>query len=371
MINQQQLKNFDIPLLLLTLAITAVGVVMLFSATHFFEHMGDVFYFVKRQSMWLFMGIGSVIVICLLDYANFYYWSRYIYFLAFVLLVLVLFIGRGSAQAPEILRWISLGFIDIQPSEYAKLALIIMLSKYLSDRQKYLENFWELVPAFLYTGLFMGLIFLQPDLGTSLVFGAILMGCFIAAGVKARHLWGIIGAGIAAFPVLWQFLGDGQKYRLLVFIDRGYDPLGAGYQLLQSIIAVGSGGPWGRGLLEGPQVQGGFVPEHHTDFIFSVLAEELGFAGSAGLLVLFFLLIYRILWIGGQSKDTFGMFICCGVAVMLAFQVIVNVGMTIGIMPITGLPLPFLSYGGNALLVNFLSIGLVLNVGMRRQKIQF
>jgi len=371
MISRQQVRNFDVPLLLLGVGLAVYGLVVIYSATHFVDYVEDPFYFVKRQSMWLAMGLAGIFVVCLLDYINLYYWSRYIYLFAALLLVLVLIFGEGTARDPDILRWIRLGFIDVQPSEYAKPALILMVAKYLSDKQKYLGNFWNLLPAFLYTLIFMGLIFLQPDLGTSLVFAAILLGCLLVAGIKRSHLMAIIGAGIAFIPVLWQFMGSGQKARLLVFIDRSHDPLGAGYQLLQSIIAVGSGGPWGRGMLEGPQVQGGFIPEQHTDFIFSVLAEELGLIGAILLLLMFFFLIYRILWIGTQAKDTFGTLICTGVAVMLVFQVVVNVGMAIGVMPITGLPLPFFSYGGNALLANFLSLGLVLNVGMRRQKIQF
>ncbi len=371
MLSRRYLRNFDITLLLLSVALAVYGLVIIYSATHFFDHLTDPFYFVRRQAMWLLVGLGGIALLNMVDYLNYYYWARYIYAATVILLVLVLFIGRGSREAPDILRWIDLGFIDIQPSEYAKPVLILILARFLSDRDKQLETFWELLPAFLYMGLFMGLVFLQPDLGTSLVFVVILMGCFYVAGVKRKYMLGLVGAGLASLPLLWHLLTDTQKMRLAIFVDPGLDPFGSGYQLMQSIIAVGSGGTLGKGFFDGTQVQGGFIPEQHTDFIFSVLGEELGFAGAVILLALFFLVIYRILWIGSQAKDAFGAYVCCGVAVMILFQVMVNIGMTVGIMPVTGLPLPFISYGGNALLANFLSIGLVLNIGMRRQKIQF
>ena len=371
MLDKRQIRNFDFPLLILSVALAAYGLVVIYSATHFMGYVEDPFFYVRRQGMWLILGVASIFVISMINYINFYYWARYFYIISVFLLVLVLFIGTGAREAPDILRWISLGFVDIQPSEYAKPALILMLAKYLSDKENELETFYDLLPAFAYTGIMMGLIFLQPDLGTSLVFIAILLGCLYIAGAKLKHLAVVIGAGIAALPLLWQLLEGYQRMRFIVFINPDLDPLGAGYQLMQSIIAVGSGGTWGKGLLEGTQVQGRFLPEQHTDFIFSVLGEELGFAGAVVMLLLFFGMVYRILWIGAQAKDKFGAYICCGVATMLIFQVIVNVGMAVGIMPVTGLPLPFMSYGGNALFANLLSIGLVLNIGMRRHKIQF
>jgi len=371
MLDKRQIKNFDFTLLLLSVALAVYGLVVIYSATHFLGYLEDPFFYVRRQGMWLLLGLGSVLVISLIHYINFYYWARYLYLATLILLVLVLFVGRGAREAPDVLRWINLGFVDIQPSEYAKPVLIIMLAKFLSDRQEQLETFFDLFPAFIYTGIFMGLIFLQPDLGTSLVFIAILLGCLYIAGAKLKHLGLIIGAGVAALPLMWFLMAEYQRMRFIVFIDPDLDPLGAGYQIMQSIIAVGSGGSWGKGLFESTQVQGLFLPEQHTDFIFAVLGEELGFAGAVGLLALFFLLIYRIILIGAQAKEKFGACICCGVATMLIFQVIVNIGMAVGVMPVTGLPLPFMSYGGNALFANFISIGLVLNVGMRRHKIQF
>lgn len=370
MINRRLLKNFDFFLLFLIIVLSVYGLVVIFSATRVMD-VPDPYYFVKRQAVWLGAGIIGVFLISLVDYVVFHSWARYIYAANLVLLGIVPFIGRGPAGT-GVKRWIDIGFIDIQPSEYAKIALIIILARLLSDNEGRLgEKFTASVPALIYTAVPMGLIFLQPDLGTAMVFIAILLGVIYVAGIKRKYLLAMVCAGIAVFPLLWSRLQDYQQMRLMVFLNPEMDPLGAGYQLMQSMIAVGSGWIWGKGLFEGTQVRLHFLPEQHTDFIFSVLGEELGFTGAIGLLLLFLMVIYRILWIGTQSKDMFGTLVCCGVAIMLTFQILVNIGMTIGIMPITGLPLPFMSYGGNSLLINFLTVGLVINIGMRRQKIQF
>jgi len=366
-INTRLLKNFDFLLLFLTLALAVYGLVMIYSATHVMG-LADPFFYVKRQAMWLGAGMGGIILVSLIDYQNFSNWARYIYLIGLAMLGAVLILGEGT----EVQRWIHLGFIDIQPSEYAKLVLIIILARVLSEREKHLgENFFAFLPTLLFTAVPMILVFMQPDLGTAMVFIVILFGLLYVAGVNWKYIMGIIGVGAAFAPFAWAQLAVYQQMRLLSFLNPELDPMQSGYQLMQSKTAIGSGGVIGKGLFDGTQVSLQYIPEQHTDFIFSVLGEELGIIGSAGLLLLFFLLIYRILWIGTQSKDTFGSLICCGVAIMIAFHVLVNVGMTMGIMPITGLPLPFISYGGNSLLVNFLAVGLVINVGIRRQKIQF
>lgn len=367
MTDRRLLRNFDYLLLLLALALSVFGLVIIFSATRGMD-LPDPYFYVKRQAVWLGAGLIGVFLISLVNYVNFAAWARYIYLANLFLLGGVLFFGRGT----DVKRWLDLGFVDIQPSEYAKLVLIIILARILAEQEgKLNERFTALIPAFIYTAIPMGLIFLQPDLGTAMVFIIIFFGTIYVAGVNRKYLLIMTGAGLAILPFLWSQLKYYQQLRLMVFLNPEMDPLGAGYQLMQSMIAVGSGGLWGKSLFEGTQVRLNFLPEQHTDFIFSVLGEELGFAGTAGLMLLFVLMIYRILWIGTQSKDLFGSLVCSGVAIMITFQVLVNVGMTIGIMPVTGLPLPFMSYGGNALLVNFLAIGLVINIGMRRQKIQF
>ncbi|MEW5785826.1 MAG: rod shape-determining protein RodA [Bacillota bacterium] len=368
MMDRRLIKNFDFYLVLLVLILCAVGTLILFSATRGME-LSDPLHFVRRQVMITACGLAGMFALCFVDYINFQNWARYLYAGNLVLLTLVLFLGRTAKGS---MRWITVGFFDLQPSEIAKIVLIIILAKLLANREGKFYFFQDLMPSLLAAALPMGLIFLQPDLGTSLVFSAILIGMFYVAGVRSKHMLALAGAGLIAAPLAWFFLlQDYQKSRLMVFINPEMDPTGAGWQLLQSMIGIGSGGPFGKGLFESTQVRLQFLPEHYTDFIFSVFGEELGFVGAAGLLIIFFLLIYRVLWIGTHAKDQFGALLCCGVAVMFTFQVLVNIGMTISIMPVTGLPLPFLSYGNNAMLVNLISIGLVLNVGMRRHKIQF
>lgn len=367
MIDRRLLKNFDFLLLLLTLAICLYGLIVLSSATQGLS--SDPLLYVRKQLTWIGAGFGMLLLAVSIDYINYYRWSWYFYTINLLLLGLVLFIGREVDGAS---RWIDLRFFDFQPSELAKLIIIITLARLLVDcdegRMNGLFSSW---PFFLHVLPPIALIFMQPDLGTALVFIVIFFGMLYMAGVHVRNLALYAAAGLAMIPLLWSRLMDYQKMRLLVFLNPEMDPLGYGYQLMQSMIAIGSGGIKGKGLYEGTQARLQFLPEQHTDFIFSVLGEELGFLGAVVLLALYFMLIYRILKIGSYSKDSFGALLCTGVATMFTFQILVNIGMTISVMPVTGLPLPFMSYGGSSMMLNMLSIALVLNVGMRRHKIQF
>lgn len=369
MLDRRLIRNFDVTLVLLVLVICAIGMVTLYSATHGMSEVADPYHYVKRQAIFLGLGIACMLAICFSDYINLTNWVRYLYVANLALLILVLILGTETKGS---MRWISIGFFDLQPSEIAKVIVIITLAKLLADREGRFERFSNVMPAILATALPMLLVFFQPDLGTSLVFIAVLMGMLYLAGVRARYLLYMVAAGAVVAPLLWfSFLQEYQKMRLMVFVDPAMDPIHYGYQIIQSMISIGSGGLLGKGFCESSQSRLQFLPEFHTDFIFSLFGEEFGFIGAIVLILLYFLLIYRILWIGTHSKDRFGSLICWGVAIMFFFQVLVNVGMTISIMPVTGLPLPFMSYGNNALLVNIIAIGLVLNVGMRRHKIQF
>ncbi len=370
MIDRRLIRNFDFPLFLVLLALCGVGMVALFSATHGLAEYGDPYHFVKRQALFLGIGLLLVFLICSIDYINFYNWAHYFYAANLLLLIAVLFLGK-AAEKGGAMRWIPLGVFDLQPSEIAKMVLVITLARLLADREEKMHTLGDLFPMLLHAAVPMLLIFLQPDLGTALVFIVLLLGLLYVAGVSPNQLAYLILGGAVISPVLWKFLQPYQKMRLLVFINPGMDPTNYGYQLLQSMIAIGSGGLLGKGFMASTQVRLQFLPVHYSDFIFSVFGEEFGFVGTSLLLFLFFFLIYRILFIASQAKDRFGMLLCSGVAIFLSFQVLVNVGMTISIMPVTGLPLPFMSYGNNALLVNLMAVGLVLNVGMRRHKIQF
>jgi rod shape determining protein RodA len=284
-----------------------------------------------------------------------------------LLLAAVLVVGRSSLGAQ---RWIGLGPLgQFQPSEIAKLVIVITLAKHLTDRAGPYRSAWELLPFLGHVALPMLLIFKQPDLGTAMVYGAIFVGMLYAAGARQRDLATLGGAGVLLIPILWRFLKEYQRRRLLAFVHPNLDPLGAGYGIIQSKIAVGSGLAWGKGLFLGTQGVLRFVPEHHTDFIFSVIGEEVGFVGAMVLLGLFLLWVFRGLRIAAVARDRFGALAAVGVVSMVAFHVFVNVGMTVGIMPITGIPLPFISYGGSALMTMLWATALLLNIGMRHQRV--
>jgi rod shape determining protein RodA len=367
MFDRRLLKNFDYQLLLIMLILCCYGLLVIGSATQG-ANISDPYLFLRKQAVWIAMGMVAIFVIISIDYVNFYHWCWYIYTCNLVFLNAVLFVGREGGGA---YRWIDLKVFDFQPSELAKIIMIITLARLLVDYEDKLKNFFTSLSFLLYVSVPMLLIFLQPDLGTSLVFIIIFFSMLFMAGVPWKNLLIFLCSGLALFPLLWTRLLPYQKMRLIVFLNPELDPLKFGYQLKQSMIAIGSGGVTGKGLFEGTQARLQFLPAQHTDFIFSVLGEELGFLGAAVLFLLYFFLIYRILKIGSFSKDSFGAFICTGIAAMIIFQILVNVGMTLSIMPVTGLPLPFMSYGGNSMLVNMLSVGIVINVGMRRHKIQF
>ncbi len=368
MFDRRLFRNLDYLLLIAVLAIMAVSLVIITSAT-LANPFGDPMFYVKRQAIRFLIGFIVLIVVISIDYTQFYRFSHYLYGLNLVLLVAVLFVGKQTGGAQ---RWIDLRVFELQPSEFAKIIIIISLARHLASREGNFDSLFSVVPSFIYVFVPIGLIFLQPDLGTSLVFIVILFGMLFLAGVRMRHLltYAIGGAAIG-LPLLWFKLKTYQKMRLMVFLNPDTDPLGHGYQLMQSMIAIGSGGLRGKGIFEGTQNQLEFLLEQHTDFIFSVLAEEAGFIGGVVLILLFMLLIFRVIRTAYIAKDTFGALICIGVATMLTFQILVNIGMTIGIMPVTGLPLPLMSYGGSSLLMNMIAIGLVLNIGMRRHNIMF
>ncbi|MCW3491346.1 rod shape-determining protein RodA [Dethiobacter alkaliphilus] len=368
MFDRRLFRSFDFLLLLTVIAILLMSLVVISSVT-MHDLSGDSYY-VQRQAMLFGVGFIILLVIVSIDYTIFYRFTPYLYGINLLMLLAVLFLGSSAGGAQ---RWIELGFFRLQPSEFAKFIIIISLARHMTAREGDFESLFSPIPFFAHVAIPMGLIFMQPDLGTSLVFIVIVFGMLFMAGAKLRHLafYAIAGAAVG-LPLLFTRLQEYQRMRLFIFLNPDSDPLHYGYQLIQSMIAVGSGGVWGKGLFaDGTQIQLDFLPEQHTDFIFSALAEQLGFVGAIVLLVLYLILIFRILRIGANAKDTFGMLICFGVASMLVFQVLVNIGMSIGMMPVTGLPLPFMSYGGSSLLMNMMAIGLVLNIGMRRHRLMF
>jgi len=240
------------------------------------------------------------------------------------------------------------------------------MSGYLGNKKDTMRRPSSLIVPCIIIGIPFVLVLLQPDLGTALLLIPIFLAMLVVSGASGKYVIGMIAAGILAAPFFWHFLREYQRQRLMVFISPNIDPLGAGYTIIQSKIAIGSGGLVGKGWLNGTQNQLNFLPERHTDFIFSVVGEEFGFLGASALVLLFFVLVKKAFVIANQTSDMYGRCIATGIGVMLAMQVIINVGMTIGLMPVVGIPLPLVSYGGSSLLATMIAIGLLLNVGMRR-----
>jgi rod shape determining protein RodA len=362
--NARMLRYFDWVLLLATLALIAGGAVVLFSAT---RTLPDPWAFIKARALHAGVGIAVLIFMAVVDYQTLGRFWRPLLIVTLILLAVVDVVGR-TAQGAQ--RWLPLGPLSFQPSEVAKVFLIMTLAKHM-DGFKEINSLRQLVPVLAHAALPILLIVQQPDMGTSMVMIAILATMLFAAGAPLRAMGSLGAMAALAMPVLWQMLHDYQRRRLIVFIDPGADPLGAGYALIQSKIAVGSGQLFGKGLLQGTQNLLHFIPEQHTDFIFTVIGEEFGFAGAILMLALFGLWLWRASTIASQAKDRLGTLMATGVLAMIAFHLVVNVGMTIGMMPITGIPLPFISHGGSALIMMLAATGLLLNIGMRRKKILF
>ena len=367
---RRPIRHLDPVLLLDVFALAVVGLFMVYSATHqSLSAVGlDPGTFLKKQVTFVALGSVMVLLAASFDYRFLKVYAGLIYAASLVLLVLVGSPLGTSVKGSQ--RWFQLFGFQFAPSEIAKLALIIMLATFLSELRSGDLTLQEVYRATAIAAVPGVLVFLQPDLGTSIVLVTILVGVLVVAGARARYL------GILALTAVVLIFGafqmglvrDYQVNRLTSFLDPQNDPLRSGYNRKQAEIAIGSGGLFGVGYLQGTQTNLDFVPEQHADFIFTVVGEEFGFAGAFTLLVLFGVLIWRAFRIALLSKDPFGTYVAAGIGSYLAIQMFVNIGMTLGIMPITGIPLPFVSYGGSALLTNSAAVGLLLNIHMRRLK---
>lgn len=316
-----------------------------------------------RQLLYAAAGVVVLLVLLRLDYRSLKSYVVPLYIITLIALIAVEFVGKSALGAQ---RWINLGFFQFQPSEFSKLAFIVALATYLSRVYSLTKHIrYTFISSLILLPLVV-LVIGQPDLGTGLVFMVIWLAMTMATLLPKRYLAMAGGAGVLALPIVYQFLAPYQKSRLQVLFNPQADRLGIGYNVVQSVIAVGSGGWFGRGLTAGSQSQLNFLPSQHTDFIFAVLAEKLGFVGAAITIILFCVLIARIFMVGLQSNDRFGAFLCIGIGSMLLFHVLINVGMNMGIMPVTGIPLPFISAGGTSMLINCAAIGIVLSVSARR-----
>lgn len=383
---KKMMRNIDLPFAITLAIMLAVNLIVLTSASGNIVS-GHPFYYVKKQAFWIVAGFIAMAVVAMFDYKYFPKIFKALYGIITVLLIGVLFMPAQKGAH----RWYDLGFFDLQPSELAKLVMIVAFACFIVLRYEDINRLRNLLLSVIFMAFPALLILIEPDLGTAMVFIAIFFVMMWVGGVSPK----IIGIALLIIVVLvvgifiyLYFITGGFQYvpdeaprflpmepyqinRLIIFINPYMDPLGSGYHMIQSEVAIGSGGFLGKGFGQGSQVQGNFLPEHHTDFIFSVVGEEFGFLGSMGLILLYSIFLYRGIRIAYNAKDLLGTLIVSGVVAMFAFQIFINVGMTIGIMPITGLPLPFLSYGGSGMLVNMMAIGLILSVNMRSQEAIF
>ena len=363
MFDRRLVQYFDWGLLILTLVLGAVGVLTLLSAVTSGGDTPQRILYIK-QMIWFGVGLLAMVACFLFNYKALDRWAPLIYGACILMLIAVLFFGKyiGGSR-----RWLDFGVMSVQPSELVKLGLIICLARYYS-RAVTPKGFTlkQLVTPILLTIVPFALIVKQPDLGTALLLLLIAGSMTIFVKIERRSMITLISAGLIAVPLVWFFLKEYQKRRILTFLDPERDPLGAGYHIIQSKIAIGSGQITGKGFLKGTQNALAFLPEQHTDFIFSVLAEEWGFVGSMGLLLLFLLLIIWSLNIAVSSRDPFGTVLAVGVTAMIFWQVFINIGMVMGLMPVVGVPLPMISYGGSSIITIMMSIGLLINVSMRR-----
>ena len=365
MARKAPIRHLDPSLLMSTLMLATFGVMMVHSTTADSAVPSARLLF-GRQLAFIVAGVVALLVLSFFDYRHLSGFSPVIYGATLISLVLVL-TPLGALRSGAT-RWINLGPFEAQPSELAKITMIITLSAFLAVRKGDIRA-RDVAAAIGLVAIPAGFIYEQPDLGTMMVFVALLGAALLSAGAKIRHfaVLGVLGAIATAIVLQMGLLQDYQVERLTSFLDPNPDVQSVGYNLTQSKIAIGSGGIRGKGLGgENTQTALDFVPEQHTDFIFTAVGEQLGFVGSATLLGLFAILMWRGLRIAAMSRDLFGTLLAAGIVALWGFQIFVNVGMTMGIMPITGIPLPFMSYGGSSLITNFIAVGLLLNIHMRR-----
>ena len=372
MIDRRLLRDFDWAMLGLTVALAAVGAVGVYSATHGAGGSSPLFYDHLRR---LGIGLAALVLATLIDYHVILHYAWAVYGLGLAALVAVEVVGMIGMGAQ---RWLSLGVVSIQPSEFFKLALVFVIARYFSGLRKSSPFVWgDVWPIAAATAVPFILVLKQPDLGTALIIAGIFVIMLFVAGVELRLFSWTAGAGLSAAALLFGlnalgivnplgFLREYQVRRIRVLLDPDMDPLGAGYHITQSKIAIGSGGLAGKGFLQGTQSGLNFLPQQHTDFIFSVVSEEWGFVGSVIVVALIVLLILRAVQIADKARDFAGSLLTMGVATIFFLHCAINIGMTTGIMPVVGLPLPLLSYGGSSVLTTFAGIGLILNVKMRR-----
>ena len=367
-----RLRDFDPILLLAALGLVTLGTLLIYSGSlNRFGPPGafDLSHPVVRQAT--FAGIGVVLALLLarIDYRLLGTLSIGLYIAALAALAFLLIAGEATYGSR---RWIEIGGTQVQPSEIAKLIIIIVLAKYLSDRHEAIGTLRVFLTSLAIVAVPTALVFAEPDLGSAVIFIAIWLGMVLVAGARWRHLLGLLGVGIVAVP--FAFLGlvtDYQRERIALWLDPGSDPLGAGFQSLQAEIGIGSGGVFGKGLTEGAQTQLDYLRTETTDYVFSVLGEELGFVGAIVLFALFIVLLWRGLRVAELSRDMFGRLLATGIVIFILLQAFINIGVNVGLLPVTGIPLPFVSQGGSSLITLLLGLGILQSILLRHRPFTF
>ncbi len=362
-ITRSSTRSFDFGLVISALLLCGVGALAIYSANLQSEST-----YIKglylRQVMWIGVAVAMMLAVCLADYRTYERMAWPVYWIGVASLAYVDISGKTVMGAQ---RWLTAGGMNIQPSEFMKIAVILVVTRMLDDMEKEGDLVLrELIKPLVFILIPFVLVAKQPDLGTAMIYLIIFTGMALFHGINRMTIIKTVTAMTALAPIGWLLLKPYQKNRILTLLNPEMDPMGKGYHIIQSKIAVGSGGLWGKGIFEGSQSKLNFLPEKHTDFIFSVISEEVGFAGSIAVIAIFFFLIMRIIEAALHSRDKCGSLMVCGVATMITFNFIYNIGMTLGLFPIVGVPLPFISYGGSAIVTNAIGLGIVLNVSMRR-----
>lgn len=353
--------SFDFNFIGTALVLAMIGCLLVYSATFFNEPNLGTF---KKQMLWVAIGLALAIIIMMIDYHVLFDIAPILYTIGIILLVYLLLWGKLTANVKS---WVHIGSFQFQPSEFMKVFTALMLARYFDSNDRAYLDFRSFMIAMGIIGLPVGLIIIQPDFGTAASFFPLVAVAMFFGGIRPRIWMAMILIAVIALPLGWNFfLKPYQKERVMIFLNPERDPLGSGYQVTQAKIAIGSGGIHGKGFRHGTQGKFGFVPEHHTDFIFSVLGEEWGFVGVIVVLGLYLYLVFQALTFAKHARDRGGTFLVICLTMFIVFHVLINVSMQIGILPTTGIPLPLISYGGSSTMMFFIAIGLIANVDTRR-----
>lgn len=361
-IDKRHLTNFDTNLLFLVVIINIIGIFVIYSASYDMA-TGAFSSYYKKQIVWFILGLFAFLFFSFVSYKRWIRYSYILYTIGLVLLLAVLFIGDVGMGAQ---RWINIGGFRLQPSEFFKIIFVIMLAYTFRDMDEKKLNFIDIFKKILFLIPVFILIFLQPDLGTAVIFLAVWGMVLLYRGVTRWTFILSFTSFIIALPVLWFNLREYQKNRILTFLNPERDPFGSGYHVIQSKIAIGSGGLFGKGFLQGTQTHLKFLPERHTDFIFSLIGEEFGFVGCSVVILLFLILIFKVLRVSFFTEEPTAKIICISVASLIFFQTFVNAAMTVSLMPVVGIPMPFISYGGSSLITFMSLLGIVNSINMRK-----